>query len=312
MRSAFLLFVCLAVPLAAQVQFTQAKDRISVSIEGKPFTEFFFGADVNKPYLHPLRTASGTVVTRLYPMQDVPGESKDHPHHRGLWFTHGDVNGFDFWANEDSQKSPKKGKVVLKKIHSVKGGKDRGTIAATFNWVDGDGRTILTEDRTMVFYADPKNRPMDFDIKLTALEPVKFGDTKEGTFAIRLAQELEEKHTGKMVSADGKETEKNVWGTMSPWVDYAGERNGEKLGIAIFDHPSNPRHPTYWHSRAYGLFAANIFGHHDFLRDKAKDGSLSLKAGETLRFRYRVLIHPGDAASGSIRERYLEYAKPKS
>ena len=160
----------------------------------------------------------------------------------------------------------------------------------------------------------------DCDITLTAVQQVKFGDTKEGTFGIRLASELEEPHkdappspprTGRMVNSEGQQTESNVWGKRANWVDYFGEIKGEKLGVAIFDHPSNPRHPTYWHVRSYGLFAANIFGLHDFLNDKAQDGSVRLLPGQSLHFRYRVVIHPGDWQSAGIAALYQKYAVMK-
>jgi hypothetical protein len=302
------LSACLALPLLGEVKIAQEKDRAVITVDGKPYSTFFYGEDTNKPYLHPLRSASGKVVTRGYPMESIQGESKDHPHHRGLWFTHGDVNGFDFWANEPEQKGMRKGRVVLKKVLEAKSGK-RGGIKAEFDWVDGDGKALLTETRNMVFHADAKSRTIDIDIALKGLQKSKFGDTKEGVFAIRLATPLEEKHTGKMISADGGEGEKNVWGKRSPWVDYSGEIEGEKLGIAIFDHPSSLGHPTYWHSRAYGLFAANIFGLHDFENDKQKDGSRILEPGQTWRFRYRVMIHPGDTQSANIAALYKDWAK---
>ncbi|MBI4874966.1 MAG: PmoA family protein [Acidobacteria bacterium] len=314
------LFLCLvlaALPAWGQVKVTQRTDRILIDIDGKPFSEFFIGAGVMKPYLHPLRSASGKIVTRRYPMEAVEGESKDHPHHRGLWFTHGDVNGYDFWGNEPSQKGATKngkGKVVTKRILDVKSGKKSGSVKALFEWQTMDGKPLLTETRGMIFYSDPKLRTMDFDILLTAVEKVKFGDTKEGVFAIRLATPLEEQKkmggTGKMVNAEGKEGEKQVWGKASPWVDYYGTLEGETLGIAILDHPTSPRHPTYWHSRAYGLFASNIWGLHDFV-DKTKDGSQTLEAGQSLRFRIRVVIHPGDTAAAGIAGLYKKFATMK-
>jgi len=306
----------LAAPLAAQVRITQhGIEYISVEIKDKPFTQFFIGPETNKPYLHPLRSASGKIVTRGYPMEDVPGESHDHPHHRGLWFSHGDVNGFDFWGNET--RGPKFGRIVLDKIDGVSSGKDSGAINATFDWRDPSGKLLLSEARRMTFYVQPKTRTIDFDITLTAREKVTFGDTKEGTFALRVASALEEPRsgapaqpvrTGHMVDSLGREGEKQVWGKRADWVDYYGVVDGEALGIAMFDHPSNPRHPTYWHVRSYGLFAANIFGLHDFENDKTRNGSLTLQAGETLRFRYRVVIHPGDVRSAHIDRLYEEYS----
>jgi hypothetical protein len=306
----------LALSAAAQVKVTQRTDRIVIDVDGKPFSEFFIGADVMKPYLHPLRSASGKIVTRHYPMESVEGESKDHPHHRGLWFTHGDVNGYDFWANEPSQKGATKngkGKIVTKKVVDVKSGKKSGSIKALFEWQTMEGKALLAETREMIFYSDPKLRTVDFDIRLAAVEKVTFGDTKEGVFAIRLASPLEEKRDGsggKMVNAEGKVGEKLVWGKASPWVDYSGQLEGETLGVAILDHPSSPRYPTYWHARAYGLFASNIWGLHDFV-EKTKDGSQTLEPGQSLRFRLRVVIHPGDTAAAGIAGLHKKFAAMK-
>jgi hypothetical protein len=192
-------------------------------------------------------------------------------------------------------------------------------IDTEFDWNAG-GQTLLHEQRKMVFYEDPKLRTIDFDITLTARERVTFGDTKEGTFAVRLAPELEEeqprkiaepKRNGKMVASTGKATEKEVWGSRAEWVDYFGTIKGEPVGIAIMDHPGNLGHPTYWHSRAYGLFAANMFGVRDFEKDKTKDGSLTLEPNQTLRVRYRVLIHPGRTANAGIPALFSKYAKTK-
>jgi hypothetical protein len=313
-------FLVAALPLLAQVEIRQGSDRILVEIDGKPFTDLFIGADTTKPYFHPLRSASGKVVTRAFPMDLVEGEARDHPHHRGLWITHGDVNGFDFWANEKSQTKANTGAVVLKKVGELKSGKKSGFLQVFFDWQDPRSNTLLTEERWVTFYSDPVNRIMDFDVMFTASTRVTFGDTKEGMFAIRLAAPLEEKHakslptpprTGRMTNAEGLSGEAQVWGKRSPWVDYAGELAGEKLGITIMDHPQSLRHPTYWHARAYGLFAANVFGVHDFLRDKSRDGSLTLEPGQSIRFLHRVLIHPGDTATANIPARYAEYQKVK-
>ncbi|HTS66594.1 MAG TPA: PmoA family protein [Candidatus Acidoferrales bacterium] len=303
----------LAAPLFAQVKITQqGPAKVAVEIDGKPFTDFYIGPEAPKPYLHPLRTADGKVVTRGYPMvADIPGEPHDHPHHRGLWFTHGDVNGYDFWGNEESQKGAGKGKgkVVLERVTKVAGGKKSGTIAATFAWKIPSGDTLLIETRTMTFYSDPNVRQIDFDSTLSPQQDVTFGDTKEGMFAIRLAAPLEEDKGGKMVNAQNKQGEKNVWGKRSEWVDYSGKLDGATVGVAIFDHPGNPRPPTYWHARAYGLFANNIFGLRDFENDKSRDGSLTVRPGQPLRFRYRVLIHPGDSNQAGIRDAYAAWAR---
>ncbi len=311
MLSRLSIVLLLALPLCAQVKFTQRKDRIAVEIDGKPYTEFFISADGNKPYVYPLRTASGILVTRHFPMEEFPGETKDHPHHRGMFFSHGDVNGYNFWATEASVKNPKQARMALKKVAEAKDGKKSGSVKVIFDGLDPQGKPIMSETRTITFYSDPKLRIIDYENRIDAIDTLKFADTKEGTFGIRLATPLSEARTGKMVNAEGKETEKNVWGKRSPWVDYFGQVDGQTVGVAIMDHPSNPRYPTYWHARAYGLLATNIFGVRDFTGDKTQDGSLTVEPGGSLRFRYCVVIHPGDVHALDIPAMYKEYAATK-
>ncbi|MGD0578587.1 MAG: PmoA family protein [Bryobacteraceae bacterium] len=300
--------VCL-LTAPAQVHFTRQPDSIAVEIAGRPLTTFYFGPSAPKPYLHPLLAPSGQRLTRLYPMESVDSESRDHPHHRGLWITHGDVNGIDFWANETEQRKGKQGLIVLREIRDVQDGPAKGMIWAVFEWRDPDGRTLLVEDRVMCFSGEGQARTIHFDVTLHAVSKVVFGDTKEGFFAIRLRDELTElKGTGKMTNAAGQTGMELVWGHRSPWVDYCGTLDGRALGIAIFDHPANHAHPTWWHARDYGLFAANPFGERDFTGDKTKDASLTLAPGESVRFRYRVFIHPGNTAQAGVAAAYHAWA----
>jgi hypothetical protein len=298
-------------PLWAQVKFAQEADRIQVEIDGKHYTTFYLAPGGNKPYVYPLSTASGIVVTRHFPMEAFPGETKDHPHHRGMFFSHGEVNGYNFWATEPGTNSAKAGRMVLKKVLEAKGGQKAGTVSALFTAEDPKGEPLMSETRTITFYSDPHLRAIDYEARIDAIERLVFGDTKEGTFGIRLATSMTEDQGGRMVNAEGKETEKNVWGKRSPWVDYFGPVDGQTVGVAIFDNPSNPRSPTYWHSRAYGLFATNPFGVRDFTGDKSQDGSMTVEPGKTVRFRYRVVIHPGDSHTAGIGQLYDQYAAGK-
>jgi hypothetical protein len=301
-------FLCTAMPCTAQVKITQGPEQIAVAIDGQPFTVFYIsGKALNRPYLHPLRSASGQIVNRSFPAGQLPGETTDHPHHAGLFYGHGDVNGYNYWAiqNVPTPASPTDammGRIVLKDLLSVTSGKESGSIKAAFNWLKPDGKPLLTETRTMTFYSHPTLRIIDFDFDLAAIEQVVFRDTKEGTFAMRMATALEEPpakpkpgdlpRTGKLLNAQGGLGEANVWGKRSEWVDYSGEIDGKTVGVVMMDHPGNPRHPTYWHSRGYGLHAINPFGVSDFLNDKTQNGSLTIEPGKHVRFRYRVIIHP--------------------
>jgi hypothetical protein len=305
----------------AQVTLTQRPNQVAVDIDGKPFTVFYVGgADLNRPYLHPLRSASGKIVSRSFPAGQLPGETTDHPHHAGLFYGHGDVNGYNYWAVQNVARpqppdSPNFGRIVLQKIASVKSGKESGSLDVVLTWLKPDGAPLMTETRKMTFYAHPELRIIDFDFDFAATDTVVFRDTKEGTFAMRMATVLEEPplkpaggpaRTGRLLNAQGAEREANVWGKRSEWVDYSGHIDGEKVGVVMMDHPGNPRHPTYWHSRGYGLHSINPFGVSDFLNDKSQNGSLTIPPGQRVRFRYRVIIHPG-VSPARLAELYKQF-----
>jgi hypothetical protein len=318
------LSLCAAVPAWAQVTITRGAEQISVEIDGKPFTVFYIGGkDLNRPYLHPLRSASGKIVNRSFPAGQLPGETSDHPHHAGLFYGHGDVNGYNYWAIQNVPTKPgtNMGRIVLKEVKSVRSGKESGTVDVVLDWLKPDGQTLLTETRTMTFYSHPMLRIIDFDFDFAAIEKVVVRDTKEGTFAMRMATVLDEPpakekpgapaRTGTLVNAQGGQREANVWGKRSEWVDYSGVLDGERVGVVMMDHPANPRHPTYWHSRGYGLHSINPFGVSDFLNDKSQNGSLTIEPGAHVRFRYRVIIHPGRGPD-RLAELYREYAQTRS
>lgn len=212
-----------SLPAAAQVTITQGPEQIAVDIDGKPFTVFYVsGKDLNRPYLHPLRSASGKIVNRSVPPGQLPGETTDHPHHAGLYYGHGNVNGYNYWAIENgpTKPDPTMGRIVLEKVLAVKSGKGSGSVDVVLNWLKPDGKPLLSETRKMIFHAHPDLRIVDFDFDLVAIEKAVFRDTKEGTFAMRIATALEEVRTGKLVNAQGGEREANVWGKRSEWVDY--------------------------------------------------------------------------------------------
>lgn len=315
MRLSFTLLFAAAVPLVTPQAYSQVhfsgSDVVQIEIAGKPFADFHRGAESGKPYLAPLRSASGKIVTRKFPMEKVEGETRDHLHHTGLWFSYDDVNTVQFWANDPSYTKGNLGKIVVTDL-KMKEGRKAGAMQMTAEWRDSKGKAVLMEKRVTTFHSDPRTdaklRIMDFDITLTAPERVVFGDTKEGAFAIRLADSMSEKKGGKMINAEGGAGMNAVWGKKSNWVDYSGDVEGEKLGIAIFDHPANPRHPTYWHSRDYGLFALDPFGQQSFDKNQP-ESKWVLEAGTSLRFVWRVVIHSGDTGADRIADLYKEFAK---
>ena len=296
-----------------QVKLNRNGDRIDVLIGGRPFTAFYFPAAIAKPYLSPLRSAQGTIVTRGFPMDPVPGEDHDEPHQRAMYFAHGDINGYDFWGEAAFPRwSPHSqatfGRTVFRKLDEMRGGPDSGTLQAEFDLGTADGQVIAAETQAYTFRGDERSRIVDCQFIISANHgPVKMGDTKEGTFAIRVVKALDSP-PGRMVNSDGAVGEQGIWGKRADWVDYDGSVAGEDVGIAIFDSPGNLRHPTYWHARHYGLFAVNPFGVKEFTRDPHQDGSYLIAAGASLRLRYRVFIHHGDFREAGVADAYRQYA----
>ena len=301
------------------VSFTRKANTIQVAIGGQPFTTYYFDPAIAKAYLQPLRDAGGIVVTRGFPDGDTVPAGHEHdpslePHQRPMYFAHGNIDGYDFWGEEVFEKyygseagKSKYGRMVIRRVDEMQGGAQAGSIKATFDLVDRNRKPFAEETQEYTFVGDQDSRVIDCEFVIRAnREAVKMGDTKEGTFAIRVAPELNAP-SGHMVSSEGGEGEPQIWGKRANWVNYDGVINGQSLGIAIFDSPRSFRHPTYWHARGYGLFAANPFGLRFFTRDATQDGSYTIPPGQSLTFRYRVLIHEGDYKKASVAEKYRQY-----
>lgn len=277
---------------------------LRISIEGAPFSRLVVD-DGPKPYLYPLIGPSGLETTRAFPMRRVPGEDRDHPHQRSFWFTHGSVNGVDFWSE-----IPGHGSIRETSRPTVVSGSVVGLIRSTHDWLGPDGKKICEDDRLIRVYATKRVRILDYDVELSAGDaPATFGDTKEGTFGLRVASSMDasRKPGGKLTNAEGL-VDASLWGKPSAWVDYVGPVAGKTIGAAIFDRPDGFRHPTTWHARPYGLFAANPFGWRDF--GQKRSGAYTLKPGRPIAFHYRVYLHDGDTASAGLPQAYDAFAHP--
>jgi len=291
-------------PHQSGVKITEHDEKVTVEINGKLFTEYQF-KDAQRPYFYPVIGPTGVPVNRHWPMGDGPDEAHDHPHHKSLWYTHGDVNGVDFWADGNS-----KGRVVHDKFLEISSGRDVGVIKQQNKWVTADGKIVCTDTRTHRFYNRPEGQCMDLDVTIHASQgKVTMGDTKEGSMAIRLTPTMRLKGKvgqGHIINSEGL-TDGKTWGKRAAWSDYYGPVEGNVVGVAIFDHPKNPKHPTWWHVRDYGLFAANPFGVHNFESKPAGTGNIEIPAGESLTWRYRFYFHKGDEKQGKVAEHYRAY-----
>jgi hypothetical protein len=314
-----------------------AERRVDVTIGGRPFTAYIWPTTIKKPVLYPLRTAHGTVVTRGYPLDPRPGERVDHPHHVGLWFNYGDVDGYDFWNNSDAippERRPKMGTILQRGVPVATSGPDQGVLDVDADWVIPDGTVLLKEHTRFVFRGTATTRTIDRTTTLTAGDrAVPLPDNKEGVFGMRVTRALEipsktpEVFTdasghptavptldntgvnGDYLTSEGK-TGDAAWGTRGKWCVLSGTVQGERVAIAILDHPSNPGYPTYWHARGYGLFAANPLGEKEL--SGGKDVlNYSIPARGHATFRYRVVITDGSPSAADTETAWNAWAATK-
>jgi len=311
-----------------KVEFELKSSAIDVLVDGKLLTSYIHGIDpaqpmaadgvlLTKPVLYPLRTPAGVTVTRGWPFEKIEGEKPDHPHHIGLYFTYDQINGNNFW-NNSKQPLPAIKHARAKVTTDAQG---RPALATAMVWTGKGNPPLLTERRLTSFAPGADQHIIDIDIELQAIaEEVKFGDTKEGMFAIRLAQWLTENTdarfqlgTGAYLSCNGDQKERGVWGKRAEWVRIEGNQEGKTVGVAILNHPSSTNYPTYWHARGYGAFSANPLGQYAFQRSRKvenpKPFGLTLKRNEKASFKFRVILYDGPRTKQQLDNAFKQYAQ---
>ena len=315
----------------------EGQRRVEVVIDGKEFTAYIWPEKLAKPVLYPLRTATGTVVARGYPLDPRPGERVDHPHHVGMWFNYGNVNGFDFWNNSEAIKAedaPKMGNIRHRAITLAKSGSEQGELEIDADWITGKQQVILKEHTRFVFRGGPDFRSIDRVTTLKAVgEKVVFNDDKEGVLGMRVTRNLEAPSdkpevftdakgnpttvakldnagvNGSYLTSEGKKGDA-AWGTRGRWCNLSGQIGSELVTITILDYPSNPGFPTYWHARGYGLFAANPLGQKIF--SNGKEGlNFSIAPGQSATFRYRILIASEISTPEKSEADYKDFSEDK-
>ena len=300
-----------------------AERKVDVLVGGQFFTSYIYPDEKNlkKPVLFPIKTSKGTTITRGYPLAPRPNERTDHPHHVGLWLNYEYVNGMDYWNNSTAIPAEKRlekyGTIRHTGISKVKNGKV-GQLDVTADWVekDGTGNIILKEKTSYRFSGKGDIRFIDRITTLTAaVDVVNLDDVKDGMFALRVTRELElpSDKPDVFTDANGIETKvpvvnnegkvgnyhsseningEAVWSTRGKWMNLSGKVGSKNIAVAMIDHPKNINYPTYWHARGYGLFALNPLGEKVFTNGK-KSLNLKLKKGESVTFRYGVIIKSG-------------------
>jgi hypothetical protein len=261
----------------------------------------------------PVIGPTGKPMTRSFPVGPrEPGETNDHPHHQSLWFTHDEVNGHNFWSqNRNDRRDGSGAHVAHREFVEVDSDGTIARIVTRNDWMDGDEKVFEDERRIVCGTRENGDRWIDFTITIKGTEgDVTFADTKEGTFAVRVADtmRLEAEMGGRIVNSEGQENG-DAWGMPARWVDYTGPVDGETVGIAILSHPTSFRPNTRWHVRGYGLFAANPFGHSDFPKPElSEQGAVTIPQGDEVTLRYRVLLHRGGTDKDELEKAFQEFA----
>ncbi len=324
-------------PLQILVVPDSAAQRVDVLVDGELFTAYVYADTLSvlkKPVLYPLNTASGVAVTRGYPLAPAAGERVDHPHHIGLWFNYGNVNGLDFWNNSDAipdERAASMGAIRHRAVSQAESGAGRGALQVAMDWLAPDGAALLQEDTRFVFRAEGDLRMVDRVTTLTALdEAVSFEDNKEGVLGLRVTRALEmpserpvevlaadgsimhtlenEHVTGRYRNSEGVAGYPDVWGKRARWMMLSGIVEGGPVTVAILDHPQNPGFPTYWHARDYGLFAANPFGQAVFSEGK-EALHFALAPGASTTLRHRIILFSGRPAPDDVEAAYRDFAE---
>ena len=303
----------------ADVTFVEKPDRVTVNVNGALFTEYIHDDTPGVRYW-PLIGPGGAKMTRSFPMEKIEGEETDHKHHRSMWFSHGLVNGADFWSDPPAAGGKSRlpvGRIEHVKVLAMEKGTHSGTLKTEQRWVAPDGTLALKSVQSLTVHdGPPTERVIDFAVTLTAPEKdAVLGETKEGSAGIRIAETMRHKLAkgapgkGHILNSEGLEDDK-VWGQPAKWVTMSGPIGDQDYAITFMDHLSNLRHPTRWHARVYGLFAANPFGGASMDKTLPKDsGAHTLKAGESLTLRYRIAITQGPVSGAWQKERFEEFAK---
>ncbi|MBI4559591.1 MAG: PmoA family protein [Candidatus Hydrogenedentes bacterium] len=285
------------------------RHRIEVRIGRSFFTAYNYGSEWVRPFLYPVIGPLGTQITRNWPMVDgIEGEHKDHPHHKSIWVAYGECNKVDNWSEEAGH-----GWQRHRKLSEVVSGPVFGRITAINDWCTPKGRKQFEETRQLTFYALPGNRRL-FDLQVTFRMTegrIVFTDTKEGGLvSVRVASSMDVRNGGKIENGYGGINEGEAWGKSAPWCDYSGPVDGKYVGLAILDHESNPRYPTGWHVRDYGLMTANCFAWRYYRPEAKLRGDMIFGKGSATTWRYRLYLHPGDAQRGRVAARFVDFVAP--
>jgi hypothetical protein len=284
-----------AKPVPAMQVIPLSHDRASFRKEGRELTRFHFAPNLKRPFWHPLIGPSGRSHTRM----GHPHDPKGHSHHNSVWISHQNVNGINFWED-------RAGKVRIEhlRVEQYFDSQQQARMLSSVAWKDGEGKILMNERRRACITPLEKGEwLMEIDLQLEAPkgQTVELGKTPFGIIGVRMAKTIGVRDGGgRILNSEGKINEKPIFRKPTKWVDYSGPITaGDKGGITLMDHPSNPDHPTPFHVRNDGWMGACLTLNH----------ALKIEPGKPLRLRYGLWIHEGVPNCKTVEKQWKAFSK---
>jgi len=279
------------VPTAEKTSYDwrQTDSSVAVLNRGRVVWQLNFDKKEGKPYLHPVGLTDGTVLTCLRPA--------DHRWHRALWFSWKFINGLNYWE-EDPETGQSQGRTELVEVKAEPHDNWSAKIEMALSYHPPGKPGVLTEKRLIAVSApDESGRyHIDWHSTFTAGKkdvlldrtpiPGEKGGKGFGGYAglsVRMAKDTR----GWQFTDSEARKDKEAHGKKARWVDFSGEiGEGKVVGVTIFDHPENLRHPSPWYvEKGMPYFSPAVLFNKPY----------TIAAGKSLTLRYRILIHPGRA-----------------
>lgn len=260
-------------------------EKVAVTNGGVTVLEYRYSKQRPKSYIHPLCLPDGTPVTL-----DGP---KDHIHHRGLMVAWSQVNGIDFWGEDNPARH---GQILHQKFERLTHS-PAVEIVSVNHWI-AEGRLLLVERRTIAIPApSPEGVWLEWTTELRPpREPVSLaaGEHVYNGLGIRVVPSMD---GGAVLNSRGTDTIAKANGEAAEWCAYSGAG----AGIAFFDHPGNPRHPNAFFvmNKAFGYMSAAPTFREPF----------QLAAEQTIRFRWGVLAFPGVPDAARFNHRFQAWSR---
>ncbi|MBA4410525.1 MAG: PmoA family protein [Bacteroidota bacterium] len=288
----FLFLILFAGLTQAQSKISAVKKgaKIDVTIDNLFFTSYIIAENEKYPFFYPVNGPSGASVTSM--------RNGTYPHHSSLFFGCDRVNGGNYW-----QEGLERGQIVSLREDILENDGPRVVIENECIWKRPGAVSPVKDLRKITITAPSKEIfQIDFEVTMEMLLDVTIEKTNHSLFSARMDPALAVVNGGTMINAEGESGEKETFGKASPWMDYYGKRGDKIEGMAIMQHPSNNWYPSPWFTRDYGFFSPTP------MYWPADDKATVMKKGETIKLKYRVLVHSGTNETAKIAAEFKKYA----